>query len=146
MSSNRSKILNMLKEGKISVSEAEELLEVTDKPEADSGETRQYNLPSGEPKKPKYLHIQVEPAEGASHKQERVNIRIPLQLLRAGIKLASVIPNGAKGRVDTALKEKGLDISFDDLAGDKLDELVGALTELSIDVDDKEETVKIFCA
>ncbi len=145
MDNDRSKVLNMLKNGKISVSEAEELLEATDAPKGDSKETQQYSLPSGAKRRPRYLHIRVEPAEGAARRQDRVNIRVPLQLLRAGVKLASVIPNDAKEKVDTALKDKGIDISFDDLDGDKLDELVESLTELSIDVDTENEKVKIFC-
>ncbi len=145
MDNDRAKILNMLKEGKIDVSEAEELLDALNKPRAESGESIESGQQSCGKKSPKYLYITVKPTEGGKGKQEKVNIRIPLQLLRAGVKLASVIPDGAKGRVHSALMEKGLDVSLDDLKGGKLDELIESLTELSIDIDDEEEKVTICC-
>jgi len=44
--------------------------------------------------------------------EEKVNIRIPFQLLRAGIKLASVVPVDVQGKVNDALKEKGINIDL----------------------------------
>jgi hypothetical protein len=145
MSDDRSQILNMLKEGKISVSEAEELLDAIGKSHYDSGVTKEGSSPAASIKKPKYLHVKVVEAPKDGGKGEKVDIRVPIQLLRAGVKLASVIPNEAKSKVDAALKDKGLNISFDDLEGDKLNELVESLAELSIDVDSEDEKVTIFC-
>ncbi len=145
MSDDRSQILNMLKEGKISVSEAEELLDAIGKSSDDSGVVKKGASPPSSRKNPKYLHIKVEEAGKNGGKGENVNIRVPIQLLRAGVKLASVIPDKAKSKVDTALKDKGLNISFDDLEGDKLNELVESLAELSIDIDSEDEKVTIFC-
>jgi hypothetical protein len=145
MKDDRSQILNMLKEGKISVSEAAELLDAIGDSPDDSDAGKKGTSPPSSRKSPKYLHIKVEEAGKDGGKGENVNIRVPIQLLRAGVKLASVIPDKAKSKVDTALKDKGLDISFDDLEGNELNKLVESLAELTIDVDSEDEKVTIFC-
>jgi len=144
MSNDRTQILNMLKNGKISVSEAEELLDAIGRPPDDSREVQGDESPASSKKRPKYLHVKVVPTD-AGGKGERVNVRVPIQLLRAGVKLASVLPDGARSKVDSALKDKGVSFSFDDLKGDKLDELLESLTELSVDVDSEDEKVTIYC-
>jgi len=145
MSDDRSQILNMLKEGKISVSEAEELLDAIGKSPRDSGIVKEGGSPATPTKSPKYLHVKVVETPKGGGKGEKVDVRVPIQLLRAGVKLASVIPDEAESKVNTALKDKGLNINFDDLDGDKLNELIESLTELSIDVDSEDEKVTIFC-
>ncbi len=141
MSEERMKILSMLKEGKISLAEAEELLDAIgglEKPDEKRGE---HVESSGAPK---YLRVVVTPGEGKSN-GENVNIRVPLQLIRAGIKLGSIIPHGAHRRVDHALKEKGIGIDLKDLKSSDLESLIEAITDMSIDVDSEDEKVRIFC-
>jgi hypothetical protein len=150
MSNDRTQILKMLKEGKISVSEADELLDALGKPqrEADSAESERHadaDEHGRHKKKPKYLHVHVDSKSNENGKKEKVTIKVPLQLLRAGVKLANVIPDEAKGKVDNALKEKGISLSFDELTGDNLDELIHSLSDLTVDVDSDDEKVSIFC-
>jgi DNA-binding transcriptional ArsR family regulator len=138
MSTERERILKMLAEGKISVAEAEELLDALskNKPAEDTTAT-----PSG--KKPKYLRVQVDP--GNKSGKEQVNIRIPLQLIRAGAKLASVVPSEAREKVNRALHEKGIGLDINDLNSEKLESVIESLGDLSVDVDGEDEKVKIFC-
>jgi len=139
MSEERRQILKMLSEGKIDVSEAERLLDaVNETPEkAELAET------AGEKTKLKYLRVQVEPK--GNGKGERVNVRIPLQLIRAGAKIASFLPNGAKFNIERSLKDKGVNFSLSDINRENVDELINALREMSIDVDSDDEMVRIFC-
>ena len=69
-----------------------------------------------------------------------MNIRVPLSILRTGMKLLGVIPP----QVAQKLAEKGIDLSaLRDLKGG---ELVDELRELHVDVDSKNgEKVRIFC-
>jgi hypothetical protein len=69
-----------------------------------------------------------------------VNIRVPIGLIRAGLKLTSVIPKG----VQSQLCDEGFDLSaFAGMAGDELCE---ALRDLKVDVDSGgKEKVRIFC-
>ncbi len=53
----------------------------------------------------------VEPGPSSDH-HDRVNIRVPLKLIRAGLKLASFIPKDAQDKVNEALQEKGIDADF----------------------------------
>ena len=45
----------------------------------------------------------VEPGPGSTT-QDRVNVRVPIKLIRAGMKFASLLPKDIQGKVDNALK------------------------------------------
>ena len=137
MNEERKKILEMLAGGKISVEEAERLLaaieEGSDKDQTGSTTT----------KKPKYLRVVVEPRADRPN-GERVNVRVPINLIRAGLKWASFIPKHSQDKVGDALKEKGLNVDFNNLTPEDLDELIVNLNDLQIDVDG-DEMVKVYC-
>lgn len=140
MSGETRQILNMLAEGKINVSEAEKLLEATH----ESG-TKGAEEGSTSGQKPKYLKIMVEPKDQRADKRERINIRIPLQVIRAGARLGSMLPEGAREKVHHALHDKGIDLDLNNIKSESLDNILESLSELSIDVDDKDERVRIYC-
>jgi len=137
MSEERKRVLDMLAEGKINAEEAEKLLA------AISGEKENNTGSAGKSVLPKYLRVMVEPGPSSDH-HDRVNIRVPIKLIRAGLKLASFIPKDAQGKVNEALQEKGIDADFSKLKPEDLDEILGQLDDLSVNVEGK-ETVKIFC-
>jgi hypothetical protein len=149
MSDNQKRVLQMLAEGKISVEEASRLLSLI-KEEPDSGTMRP--VATKEPRSsPKYLYMKVEPKEGfqdrcgGSGKGEtgRVNIRIPMGLIRAGIKLKALIPAQAADDINRAFKEKGIAFDIRDLKDEYLETLVTALGESEIKVDSREAEVSI---
>jgi class 3 adenylate cyclase len=92
----------------------------------------------------KYLRIQVDPKGDEDGKQGRLNIRIPLNLLRAGAKLAGVLPEHAREKINAALREKGLEFDIASLEGEKLEELLGSLSDMDIEVVEKGKTVRIY--
>jgi hypothetical protein len=142
MKEERRKILDMLAEGKISVDEAEKLLAAISINEADQKQSIEES--SKGVKFPfKYLRVQVEPGSN-SGSGERVNIRVPLKLIRAGLKWAAFIPKDVQGKVDKALSEQGIDMDFSRIKPEDLEDIVTSLNDLTIDVEGK-ETVKIFC-
>jgi DNA-directed RNA polymerase subunit F len=138
MSEERKKILEMLANGKISVEEAEKLLSAISESDGES-------IPGTktEASKLKYLRVVVEPGPGSTN-EERVNIRVPIKLIRAGIKLASLLPNDVQGKVDGALKEKGISLDFSQINEENLEEIVESLRDLTVDVEG-EERVRIYC-
>jgi len=140
MSNDRRRILNMLAEGKITAEEAEELLESIS---SRTDETAKAEPVDKSKAGPKYLRVMVEPKNGAGG--DRVNIRIPLQLVRAGVKLASIMPGTVTDKVHDKLKDQGLDIDLTNMTSESLHEVISCLNDMSIDVDDEKETVKIFC-
>jgi hypothetical protein len=136
MSVERKKVLEMLAEGKINPEEAERLIdrlihsseEDRTAVEPGSGEGR----PAG---KLKYLRVVVN-----SHDNDRVNIRIPLELVRTGIKLTTMLPAEANEK----LAEKGVDLSH--LGKLQGEQLIEALRELNVDIDSSDgDKVRIFC-
>ena len=142
MENNRRQILDMLAEGKIAVDEAERLLSVVS-PEGESagpGQQTKQNRPQA-----KYLRVCVEPDENAGEDHaERVNIRVPMALIRAGVKLATLIPNSAADSVNKELKKKGINFDISTFKAEDLESLVDALQDLEVDVEDGRHKVRVF--
>jgi len=71
----------------------------------------------------------------------RINVRVPLQLLRAGVRLTSLIPPQVLTKVNAELGKSGVPIDLTQLKPHQLEEL----DELTIDVDDPGAKVQVFC-
>lgn len=136
MADDRKRVLTMVAKGKITVDEGERLLDALagsaepPDPAASSESTPR--------KKLKYLRVQIADAAKGDH----VNVRIPLALIRAGIKLKGLLPERAR----QALADKGIDLSG---KGQKpIEELVEALGEVAVEVEEGGEAgskVRVFC-
>lgn len=88
MNEQRRKILDMLAEGKITADEAERLIGAVEREWPESPQTAE---PRPKPR-PKYLRVVVNAADGpGADGASRVDVQIPLQLLRAGVRLASLV-------------------------------------------------------
>lgn len=132
-SREQKQVLEMLSEGKISVEDAQRLLE----------RLREVGGRSPEPEKredsdnrPKYLRIQATGKDEEDH----VNLRIPLGMARAGLTLNSYLP----GWVNRHVFVGGVDLAkVLDLESENLRE---HLEELDLVLDTQAgETVRIFC-
>ena len=141
MSDERKQILEMLAEGKISVNETARLLDAF---KQNATETTELHEPQTSGKKPKFFHVQVEGHKGSKH--ENVNIKIPIMILKGGMKLGSLMPDKAKDKITSHLGEKGIDLDLGKLGSEEIDIIVAALSESSIDVDADGEKVRIYCA
>jgi hypothetical protein len=135
MSEETKKILEMLHQGKIGVEEAEKLLAAVS-PAVPSPEGPLTGIGAR-----KYLRIQVEPDQGSGG--DRVNVRVPMKLIRAGLKLAAFLPRDAQSQVNHALQEKGMDLDLSKLTPEDLEELVANLDDLTVDVEGKQK-VRIY--
>ena len=145
MSENRTRILQMLADGKIKVDEAERLLAALENAEKAGGQNSAEG--EGSKKKPKFLHVKVEAKPGSNrHRHENVDIKIPIMLLKAGVKLGSIMPDKAHDMFASKLSGKGLDLNLKNLDSESIDTLIQALTESSIDIDEDHEKVRIYCA
>lgn len=139
MNEQRKNILDMLAEGKITPEEAEQLIAALERdqpPTAANSEVR----PKG---KAKYLRLVVDTTENGE--PGRVNIRVPLQLLRAGVRLAALIPPQALARANEELNESGVPFDLTQLKPEQLEDLVEQLDELTLEVDQPEAKVRVFC-
>jgi hypothetical protein len=143
MNENRMKILNMLAQGQITPDEAERLiaaLESEAPPAGASGASEQASKP-----KPKYVRVVV--TDHNKHGDPvNMNVRVPLGMLRAGVKLTGLIPKQARDRVNAALQQDGVPFDLSEITSDNLDEVIAHLDELTVDVEEKGKTkVRVFC-
>src|SRR5262249_27533013 len=108
MDAQRRQVLQMLSEGKITIDEAERLLAAlnSDAPAAPG---------AASPTKPgpRYLRVQVESSDHfGGEGPGKVNLRVPISLLRAGVKLASLVPPSALDRANEALRAQKVPIDL----------------------------------
>lgn len=139
VSEQRRQILQMLSEGAITAEDAEQLIDAleTEQPAAPTGAAPRAKA------KPKYMRVVVD-AEEDGDGPTRVNVQIPLQLLRAGVRLTSVLPPQALERVNEKLHKSGVPIDLTDLKPEHLEELIEHLDEMTVDVDQRDAKVKVF--
>lgn len=142
MSKEIEQVLNMLTEGKITVEEATKLLE--------SLQPKQFNDPSVQShrdsqstestsnvsttRRPTFLRVLV-----VSGDSEKVDIRVPLKLVRLGTKFSEFVPEPARD----AIEGSGIDLS--NLGEISDEEFYEAISNLRVDIEDDEDTVQIYC-
>ena len=143
MDENKKRILQMLAEGKISVDEASRLLFLVG--EDNKTEIFDNNVRKSKPDA-KYLYVKVTPKEGhqSDHGTGRVNVRIPVALVRAGMKLTALMPPEVADNVNKAIKEKGMGFDIRNLKDEYIEQLINALRDTEIDVDSDEAYVKVY--
>jgi hypothetical protein len=145
MNDDRRSILEMLATGRITADEADRLLAALEKgPEAGGGAHTGAGYISNRVLA-KYLRIQVDTNEDDDEGPTKVNIRVPMQLLRAGVRLSSMIPPKAREEVNAAMAKQGIPFDINQLRPENLEELVEQLADLTIDVDQEKTKVRIFC-
>lgn len=134
MNDSRKKILEMLSEGKISVEEATALLSKIQNPDTTDEETIKEESGEVQKRTPKYLRVVVDSSEG-----DKVNVRVPLSLIKTGIKLSALVPGNAAEQ----MSNHGFDLSqLSELNGE---ELIEALRDLQVDVDSANgDKVRVF--
>jgi polyhydroxyalkanoate synthesis regulator phasin len=138
MTENIKLVLEMLAAGRITTAEADRLIDALREPAAQP-------MPEGSDgpsKKPRFLRVMVD-AVDAKEGPIKVNVRVPIMLLRAGVRLASLIPVRAQERVNEALREQGVDIDITKIKPENLNELIDELRDLSVDVGNAREDLKI---
>jgi hypothetical protein len=141
MTEDRKRILTMLADGKITADEAERLLDAMG-----GGPAPHLGSPSavGSNGAPKYFRVEVdakEPGEAAT----KVNVRVPMQLLRAGVRLSALIPPRARDEVNAAMARQGIPFDINTIKPENLEELIEHLADVTVDVDDPTARVRVYC-
>ena len=142
MNNDRRSVLQMLSDGKINADEAERLLGAMDGsgpgPRVSEGASTGRNRPA-----PKYLRVSVDATDGDG--PTKVNIRVPMVLLRAGVRLTSLIPPNARDQVNAELAKNGMPFDISQLKPENLEDLIAHLDDLTVDVDAQDAKVRIYC-
>src|SRR5262245_2345511 len=150
MNENRRQILEMLAAGKVTADEAERLLAALE-PAPGYGRAGSNGAKAAPTAmRAKYLRVLVEADESMTGNKglTTVNVRVPMQLLRAGVRLASLIPQQAHDQLDQALNRHGVPLTLSQIKPENLEELIDHLEDLTVDVDGKDGNqtkVRVFC-
>lgn len=143
MSDERRRILDLLAQGKLSVDEAEQLLA------AAASQAQPSASPAGstaDGKRPQFMRITVvKPAVG-DRPAKTVNVRIPIALVRGGMRLGTMIPGIAGERIAERLKERGINFDPSTFKFEEFERVLRESGEMTIDVDSGgKQQVRISC-
>jgi hypothetical protein len=135
MGEERKRILRMLAEGKISASEAEELLDAL-------GNGPAGQAPSAKDlKNIRYIYVKV-----LSSQNDNVDVRVPLGLIRAGMRLTTLIPPQALEQINGQMREHGMKFDLNNIKPDDIEELIKNLADMEVNVKSKNgDTVRVYC-
>jgi hypothetical protein len=131
MSEETRKVLEMLSAGKVSVQEAEQLLNAVAPGGADDRKAE-----------PRYFRIQVNKPARDGKKAENVNIRVPITVVRGGLRLSALFP-GMMGKKKIQL-DNGTEIDLSKVHYADLEAMIKDIGELTVDVDGDAQ-VRIRC-
>jgi hypothetical protein len=133
MSEETRKILEMVSNGKVTVQEAEQLLQAMG-PSPSGGESKK--------DEPRYFRILVNKPARDGKKAEAVNIRVPMTVLRGGLRLGALFP-GMLGNKKIQLGN-GNEIDLSKVTYTDLEAMIKDIGELTVDVDGDAQ-VRIRC-
>ena len=156
MSEESRRVLDLLAQGKITVDEADRLLAAIGPVSGGSAATgataAAKGAATGEAPSPKYLRITVtrtgrwpgddgEQARRAwmwpghtGGRSREVTIRVPVALVRNGMRLGAMIPGLTGAVLQTRLRERGVDVDLSKIDANTIDQLVAEFGEMNIDV------------
>jgi hypothetical protein len=133
MSEETRKVLEMLSNGEITVQEAEQLLQAVTAPGQRADDKKV---------EPRYFRILVNKPARDGKKAEAVNIRVPMTVVRGGLRLGSLLPGMlAKQKVQLG---NGSELDLSKVTYTDLEAMIKDIGELTVDVDGDAQ-VRIRC-
>ena len=132
------RILDMVAKGKISVEEAEALLTALERGDATAVPVNGVTSKT----LPKFIYVKV-----TSATDDNVDVKVPLSLIRAGMRLTSLIPPQAMNHINDSMAEHGVSIDLNNLQKEDIEVLIESLVEMEVNVDSKNgDKVRVYCA
>ena len=143
--------LDLLAQGKITVDEADRLLKAfasahssTDAQPADGA--------SGEKPPARWVRINVHKPGNDQRKEKDVNIRVPVAVMKGGIRLGALIGTFAGEKAARRMRARGIDLDLSAINGDlsklngpEFDQFLKSLDDVDIEIDDGKSQVRITC-
>ena len=143
------RILDMLSQGKITVDEADRLLKAmcADRP----AETATADTATDGREPVRWIRINIhKPAKDQTHRPKDVNIRVPIAIVKGGMRLGAIIATFAGEKAAKQMKERGLDLDLSTINGDlsrmngaEFDAFLKSLEDTNIEIDDGKSQVRI---
>ena len=143
------RILDMLSQGTITVDQADRLIKAlgADRP----AEAASADSAAGDRPPPRWFRINIhKPAKDDAHRPKDVNIRVPIAVVKGGMRLGAIIATFAGEKAAQRMKARGLDLDLSTINGD-LSRMNGAefaaflksLDDMNIEIDDGKSQVRI---
>ena len=146
MSTDTRRILDLLTQGKVSVDEAARLIDATRAQPGAPGD----GAPAGERPNPRWIRINVVQAAKEGKQDKEVNIRVPIAVVKGGMRLGAIIATFAGEKAAQRMKDRGIDLDLSKINGDfsrmngaEFDAFMKSLDEMNIEVDDGKSQVRI---
>ena len=147
MSDETRRVLDLLAQGKVTVDEAQQLLTAVAAPAADAPTS---GGDENAPPKPRWLRIAIHKVGREGKRDKDVNIRVPIAIVKGGMRLGAIIATFAGEKAAQRMKERGLDLDLSTINGD-LSRMNGAefeifhksLDDMNIEIDDGKAQVRI---
>jgi len=142
------RVLDMLQEGKITVDEADRLIKAlcTDRP----AETATADTAATGSERVRWIRINIQKPANDGHKAKNVNIRVPIAVVKGGMRLGAIIGTFAGDKAARRMKAQGLDIDLAKISSDlsqmngpEFDEFLRSLNDTNIEIDDGHSQVRI---
>jgi hypothetical protein len=130
MSDETRRVLDLLAQGKITVDEADQLLRALTghPPRADAAPAGAASSAA----KPRFIRIHVHKPGKDGCQPKDVNIRVPISVVRGGMRLGTMIP-GWQQWMGARVRDRGVDLDFSKLDPDEIESLLGKMGEIHID-------------
>ncbi len=135
MSDETRRVLDLLAQGKVTVEEAEQLLQALKEQSVKQESAAKSD--TGGPVKPRFMRIQVHKPGKDGGRDKDVNIRVPMAVLRGGLRLGTMIP-GFHASIGARLRDSGIALDLSKIDPAALESLLVDMGELNIDNQDGE--------
>ena len=138
MSDETKRVLEMVVARKITVDEGERLLGAL-------GVGQSASPPQTEAERlaPRFLKIEGNSTD-EDGKDESFRMRVPLDLIRAGIKMAALIPATKRDKINEKLRKKGIEGDVFEMSDDQIETLIRTLGELEIEGVDGDDGFRLY--
>jgi hypothetical protein len=135
------RILDLLAQGKITVDDADRLLKALGtRASTDAASDAEADGP-----RPRWLRINVHKPANDHRREKDVNIRVPIAVVKGGMRLGALIAPLAGEHAARKMRERGFDLDLSKLDGPAFESLLKDMEELNIEVDNGKEQVRITC-
>src|SRR5713101_2534806 len=140
MSDETRRVLDLLSQNKITVDEADQLLRAIGAPP--HAETAP-KTGGDTARKARFIRIAVHKLAHGRHTDKDVNIRVPMAIVKSGMRLGAILPGLVGDKVTARLRERGLDVDWSKLDPAMIEAVLSELGDVAIDVDSGEAQVRI---
>jgi SHOCT-like protein len=145
MTDERRRVLDLLAQGKITVDEADQLMRAIDA-------RREEPAAGGPSPMPRWVRIQVQKPSKDGREGKEVNIRVPIAVVKGGMRLGAIIATFAGEKAAQRMKDRGIDLDLSKINGDfskmngaEFEAFMKSLADVNIELDDGKSQVRITC-